>query len=530
MICNADTVGVFQIESRAQMSMLPRLKPRTFYDLVIEVAIVRPGPIQGGMVHPFLRRRDGREPVVYPSDAVRQVLEKTMGVPIFQEQVMRLAVVAAGFTPGEADQLRRAMAAWRRAGEIDKLTLKLVKGMLDRGYSREFAEQIYKQIQGFGEYGFPESHAASFALLVYASAWLKCYYPAAFCAALLNSQPMGFYTEGQLIRDAIAHGVEVLPIDVCHSEWDCTLEDREQGAGNREQGERREAQPGAGGLRSPAFTPGCSEPSASVPRSPLSDRRSLRLGTRLVRGLRREAAEQVRHWIRESGVLPAARLQHKGARLDSVPCSLFPVPSPISREALLRLAAADAFRSLGLSRREALWRILALEREVPAPPNGDATPSLFAAMELEEPPPALPPIGDDELVAQDYDMTGFSLHAHPLGLLRSELDAMGVVTTRRMRESRARTRVVVAGLVTMRQRPPTAKGVVFVTLEDETGMANLILRPRVFERQRAIVRRAALIAEGTIERQDKVVHLMATRVHDLSARLGALRQTSRDYH
>jgi len=544
MICAADTVGVFQIESRAQMSMLPRLKPRCFYDLVVEVAIVRPGPIQGGMIHPYLRRRNGLEPVIYPSEEVKKVLEKTLGVPLFQEQVMRLAVVAAGFTPGEADQLRRAMAAWRRSGQIEKFQLKLMKGMLANGLSRQFAEQIYKQIRGFGEYGFPESHAASFALLVYASAWLKRYHPAAFCAALLNSQPLGFYTPGQLIRDAIAHGVPVLPVDVNCSGYDCTLEgDRDLGIkGLRDSGDDQGHRTTATRLGDSSLIPQSLNPSIPAAQwgraSPC-----VRLGMRLVRGL---SEEKVR------GIIAARREAGQSAGVPfSIPQSLNPsIPLPItsirqlarrgdvSRETLVRLAAADAFRSLGLNRRQALWHILALD---------DAEPPLFAELEPDEPAVELPAMSLDETVVQDYDALGFSLNAHPLGLVRQELDVLelrhegrsvrradrlvSVVPAERLRHMRNGAPVAVAGLVTVRQRPGTAKGMVFMTLEDETGMANLVIRPNVWERERRVARKKiALIAEGHVERQGEVIHVMVRRLHDLSARLANLTHRSRDFH
>ena len=469
MICAADTVGVFQIESRAQMSMLPRLRPRCFYDLVIEVAIVRPGPIQGGMVHPYLRRRHGLEPVTYPSEAIREVLEKTLGVPLFQEQVMRLAVVAAGFTPGEADQLRRSMAAWKRSGQLEQFQLKLVKGMLDNGYSRQFAEQIYKQIRGFGEYGFPESHAASFSLLVYASAWLKRYHPAAFCAALLNSQPLGFYTPGQLVRDALQHGVGVLPVDVNFSAWDCSLEKERHGG---EEG---------GGV-------------------------CLRLGLRVVRGL---SAAKVRgiEAAREAGVITSIR---QLARRNDV-----------TRETLVRLAAADAFRSLGLDRRQALWQILALD---------DAEPALFAELEPDEPPVALPAMPIDETVVHDYDAIGFSLNAHPLELVREELSALKVTPNERLKRLPNGRPVTVAGLVTVRQRPGTARGIVFITLEDETGNANLVVHAPIWQRDKRTARgKVALLAEGHIERQGEVVHVLVRRMHDLSARLVKLTHRARNF-
>jgi error-prone DNA polymerase len=476
MICAADTVGVFQIESRAQMSMLPRLRPRCFYDLVIEVAIVRPGPIQGGMVHPYLRRRDGLEPETYPSPAIRAVLQKTLGVPLFQEQVMRLAVVAAGFSAGEADQLRRSMAAWRRGGEMEKFQTRLVKGMLANGYPPAFIEQIYKQIRGFGEYGFPESHAASFALLVYVSAWLKRYHPAAFIAAVLNSQPMGFYAPAQLVRDAIRHGVDVLPVDVNSSCYDCTLEARHGTAGD--------VSAATWGGQGPA----------------------LRLGFRLVRGLSPEKVRGIEA-ARHAG--PITSIHILARRPD------------VSRETLLRLAAGDAFRSLGLSRRQALWRILALD---------DADLPLLAGLEPEEPAAALPAMLPAETVVQDYDSLGLSLNDHPIGLLRTELDRLRVSPSEKLKTAPSRSPIAVAGLVTHRQRPGTAKGIVFMTLEDETGQANLIIRPTIWERYRAVGRsKIALIAEGVVERQGAVVHVQVKRLHDLSAKTGSLPAKSRDF-
>ncbi|MEP0847449.1 MAG: hypothetical protein HRF50_11625 [Phycisphaerae bacterium] len=624
MIGRADTIGVFQIESRAQMSMLPRLRPRNFFDLVIEVAIVRPGPIQGGMVHPYLRRRDGLEPVTYPNDAVRKVLHKTLGVPLFQEQVMRLAVVAAGFTPGEADQLRRAMAAWRRSGQIEKFQLKFIRGMLVNGYSKQFAEQIYKQIQGFGEYGFPESHAASFALLVYASAWLKRYHPAAFCAAMLNSQPLGFYTPGQLVRDAIEHGVEVRPVDVNYSEWDCTLEEsreateprsQEGDAGaafdreGRDEGVRRHPagttdhtiEPGneevvaaTAGIRSATVR----ERGQSVPQPPLDTNPSdwgrrgpaLRLGLRMIRGLSEAKMRGIlaaRRRATTGGDLPsdsshaATSAPPPSSPRPSVPPSLssrskaapaspswlrgsvaswlFSIRAAVSRDTLLRLAAADAFRSLGLSRRQAVWQILAMERGRDAGTKGrrggesersTADPSslrslvpsslLFDNLEPVEPSVALPEMPLDETVVRDYDAIGFSLNAHPISLVRGELSTLRLGRTRagpqiipneRLRHMRHRQRVAVAGLVTCRQRPGTAKGIVFITLEDETGMANLIVRPQIWERDRGVAQgRIALIAEGRLERQAEVIHVNVERLHDLSDLVAGVRHASRDFH
>jgi len=496
MICQADTVGVFQIESRAQMSMLPRLKPRQFYDLVIEVAIVRPGPIQGGMVHPYLRRRAGLEAVEYPSEAVKGVLQKTLGVPLFQEQVMRVAMVAAGFTAGEADQLRRAMSAWRRHSALEQFKIRLIRGMLDNGYGREFAEQIYKQIHGFGEYGFPESHAASFALLAYASAWLKRYHPAAFCAALLNSQPMGFYSPGQLIRDAIAHGVRVLPVDVNYSGWDCSLEfleGRQEKEGSRDQGIKGSR------VRDAAA-------SLSIPRSLDPSIPSLRLGFRLVRGLSAAKVAGIEAARREGPITSIRRLARR---------------PDVARDTLVRLAAADAFRSLGLQRRAALWQILALD---------EAEPPLFAELEPDEPAVPLPPMPLDETVFKDYQTTGFSLNAHPLELIRSDLQGLGVTPNGRLRAIPNGTPVRVAGLVTVRQRPSTARGIVFMTLEDESGSANLVVHPPIWERDQRVARaRTALLAEGHVERQGEVVHVIVRRLHDLSHRLASLTHRSRDF-
>jgi error-prone DNA polymerase len=463
MMSRADTVGVFQIESRGQMSMLPRLRPQCFYDLVIEIAIMRPGPIQGGMVHPYLRRRHGLEPVTYPDPAAEQVLKKTLGVPLFQEQVMRLAIVCAGFSPGEADRLRRAMGSWRRSDLIDKFRTLLRERMIERGLPAAFAEQVYEQVRGFGEYGFPESHAASFALLAYASAWLKFHYPACFTSALLNSQPMGFYAPAQLVRDARQHGVQVLPVDVNHSGWDCTLEKRDSAL-------------------------------------------ALRLGLRLVHKFPQRAAEAL---VRARNERPFGSVADL-ARRTQVP-----------RSALARLAAADAFASLGLSRRTALWNVLAVAEELP----------LFAGVEDDD--LALPPLPEHSLgekVSADYASVGLSLVAHPIGLLRSELDVLGVTPNGDLPQTPDKTFVRVAGLVVVRQHPSTAKGTIFVTLEDETDTANLVVRPRVWDRFRRIARRAvALVAEGKIERSMNVIHLVVSRLDDLTDRLRGLLARSRDF-
>jgi error-prone DNA polymerase len=466
MICQADTVGVFQIESRAQMTMLPRLRPQRFYDLVVEVAIVRPGPIQGGMVHPYLRRRSGAEPVTYPSPEVKGVLAKTLGVPLFQEQVMRLAVVAAGFTPGEADALRRAMGAWHRPGVIEQFRTKLCDGLRARGFPADYADALYAQIRGFGEYGFPESHAASFALLAYASAWLKYYHPAAFTAALLNSQPMGFYAPAQLVRDAAAHGVVVCPVDVNRSDWDATLEPVSSGAASH----------------------------------PLA----LRLGFRLIQGFPQGAARGI---VAARGAEPFRSVADLSRR------------TRVGRPLLARLAAADAFRSLGLGRRAALWQVLAAGDELP----------LFAGLEDERPLPPFPAALLCEEVAWDYQSTGLSLKAHPIGLLRPALDALGVVPASALSPLADRASVRVAGLVLVRQRPPTANGVVFMTLEDETGVTNVVVRPRVWERYRHTRTAAALLATGRVERSGGVIHVSPVRLDDLSQLLHGLEPRPRDF-
>ena len=467
MIQRADTIGVFQIESRAQMSMLPRLKPARFYDLVIEVAIVRPGPITGGMVHPYLRRREGKEPVTYASEEVRRVLERTLGVSIFQEQVMQLAVVAAGFTPGEADRLRRAMASWRRRGGIEPFREKLVNGMLERGYVRAFAEQIYQQIQGFGEYGFPESHAASFALLVYVSSWLKCHEPAAFAAALLNSQPLGFYSPSAIVQDARRHGVELRPADVTASDVDCTLEAAAEKAAG--------AQP------------------------------ALRLGLGLVKGLKRQAAERIAAARRERAFASTEDLARRAA---------------LDRGDLSALAAADALASLAGHRREALWETLAVDEATRL-----ALPS--AAMPA---PPLAPPTEGDEIVG-DYAALGLTLRRHPLALLRERLKRRGIRDAAQVAESRHGQRIRAAGLVTCRQRPATASGVIFVTLEDETGYVNLVVWSDLAERQRRELLGARLLeVAGEVQREGRVVHVLARHLTDLSPLLGRLATASHDFH
>ncbi len=487
MICRADTIGVFQIESRAQMQMLPRLRPRCYYDLVIEVAIVRPGPIQGDMVHPYLRRRNGEEPVEYPDQRIREVLGRTLGVPLFQEQAMALAVVAGGFTPGEADQLRRAIAAWKTREKII-LTFgeKLVNGMVANGYPRDFADRCFAQLKGFSEYGFPESHAASFALIVYTSAWLKHYHPAATAAALINSQPMGFYAPAQIVRDAQEHGVEARPIDVNASRWECTLE---------------QPDPGHIARTRPPFV------ASPIPQP------ALRLGMRLVKGLAQHEADAIADAVTDHGPfasIPALRRA-----------------SGVSVNTLRRLASADAFGSMGLSRQQTLWQVSALRDE--ALPLFDQT----EPVPRRSLPTPLPPIAPARTLAQDYDATGLSLKAHPLTFLRPYLDTLSVTPALDLADG-ARwpqgQRLTVAGLALVRQRPATASGIVFITLEDETATTNLIIRPKVFERYRRAARHGIiLLAHGTIERQGEVIHILTTTLHCLDARYSDLAAKSRDF-
>jgi error-prone DNA polymerase len=500
MIRRADTMGVFQIESRAQMSMLPRLQPKCFYDLVIEVAIVRPGPIQGNMVHPYLRRRNGEEAVEYPNEAVRRVLEKTLGVPLFQEQAMRLAVEAAGFTPGEADQLRRAMGAWRRPGVIDQFHRRLTEGMLARGFTPEWAEAVFHQIRGFGEYGFPESHAASFALLVYVSSWLKHHYLAAFTAALLNSQPLGFYAPAQLVRNAREHGVEVLPVDVNHSQWDCTLEGGGAGHGDAETRRRRDLRVAA----SPCLS-------------------SLRLGFRMLAGLPRAHAERIVERRRPGTRQDAELSRVPGARRAYRSIDDFGRRTGLGRAAIMRLAKAGVFGSLGTNRRHALWDALAQD-QTPLP--------LFDAAESVETdwPDVLPAMTPAEEVLADYRTTGLSLLAHPLQFLRGELEKLRVIPAAGLKTWPDGKWVRVAGLVLVRQRPSTAKGITFVTLEDETSTANLIIRPDVWKRYRAAALGATLlIAAGPLQRQGENIHVLVAKLEDFSVHLDGLQSQSRDF-
>jgi error-prone DNA polymerase len=467
MIRKADTLGTFQIESRAQMSMLPRLKPRTFYDLVIQVAIVRPGPIQGDMVHPYLRRREGKEPVEYPTPELEAVLSKTLGIPLFQESAMKVAMVCAGFTGGEADQLRKSMATFKFSGGVSRFKDKLVAGMVKNGYTAEFAEHTFSQLEGFGSYGFPESHAASFALIAYASAWMKCHHPDVFCAALLNSQPMGFYAPAQIVRDARDHGVEVRPVCINKSRWDCTLED----AGD-------------------------------------SSLKAVRLGMRMVKGLATADAARI----------VAARADEPFASVDDLWRR-----SGAPTAALVQLAEADTFlASLQLQRRDALWAIKAL-RDEPLALWTAAEREAQQIAEAHEPEVALPSMRTGHEVVEDYSHVGLTLRQHPVAFLREDLRRKRLVTCAEANAAVDGRWLMTGGLVLVRQRPGSAKGVMFMTLEDEAGIVNAVIWPKVFERQRRLVLSASMVAiNGKIQREGDVVHLVAQRLFDLSEDLGQL--------
>jgi len=461
MICQADTLGVFQIESRAQMAMLPRLKPREFYDLVIEVAIVRPGPIQGDMVHPYIRRREGREEVSYPTEELERVLGKTLGVPLFQEQAMRVAIVCAGFTPSEADQLRRAMATFKAKGDVSQFQTKLLQGMRERGYTQEFAERIFKQLEGFGSYGFPESHAASFALIAYASSWMKCHHPDVFACALLNSQPMGFYAPAQIVRDVRQHGVEVRPVDINLSHWDCTLE-----------------------------------------RTGFEKYLALRLGLRMTKGLSEADADAI---VQARQDKPFASVEDLWLR-----AKLHIAP-------LERLAEADAFGSLSLNRRDALWKIKGLS---------DTQLALFGAAderdeqfrpEAIEPDVSLTPMTAGREVVEDYVSKGLTLRRHPIAFLREELTRRRIVPCADLKSLRPGQRITVAGLVLVRQKPGSAKGVMFMTIEDETDVANLVIWTSLYEKHRRLILSSGMIGcRGQLQREGDVIHLVAEYLIDLS--------------
>ncbi len=486
MICKADTVGVFQIESRAQMSMLPRLRPRNYYDLVIEVAIVRPGPIEGGMVHPYLQNRAlPPEQIKYPKDELRAALGRTHGVPIFQEQVMQIAMIAAGFSAGEADELRRAMAAWKRPGVLDKYYDKVVNGMRAHGYEDDFAERIFRQIKGFSSYGFPESHAASFALLTYVSSWLKCHEPAAFLCALLNSQPLGFYTPSQLVQDARRHHVDVRPIDVNHSDRDSTLE------------------PHAPGTAPYGSAPGVAQPGSA----PVRPQPAVRLGLRLVSGLGDEAAQRIEQARRHGG--PFAHPQDLALR------------ARLSQQEMQQLAAADALMSLAGHRRQQVWQASALH----------ALPELLQGSLLPEDELPLPQAAEGEEVLWDYAATGLTLRRHPLALLRPRLARQGLRTATQLEDLPSGRWAKACGIVTGRQKPQTAKGTLFVTLEDETGQVQVIVWPQVYDEHRATILGSRLLAvEGVWQRGDgDMRHLLARKFTNLNALLGRLPTESRDF-
>ncbi len=470
MLSRADSIGIFQVESRAQMSMLPRLKPAQFYDLVIEIAIVRPGPIQGDMVHPYLRRRNGEEAVSYPSEEIREVLEPTKGIPIFQEQVIRLAMVAAGFSGGEADQLRRAMASWGKNGNLMKFEKRLVRGMLERGYSADFAQRLFDQIKGFGGYGFPESHSASFALLCYISSWFKCHHPAAFYCALLNSQPMGFYSASQLIQDARRHQVKIAPVDVQKSDW-------------------------LHGL----------EPCAHSP-----NQRALRLGLSPVKGLEKEAALRIQHSRPRQGFDSIEQLAHLAV---------------LHRSDIEKLAAADALRTMSGHRHQAHWQASAIEPSKPLLQQESGTETAgMDGMSL-----AGPEIGDSVIL--DYQTTGFSIRSHPLALLRHQPPFNRCKRSSDLASLHSGQFVRIAGLVTGRQRPGTARGTVFLTLEDETGNTNVIVWRRTQEYfRKSLLTAKLLMVKGRIETDSNVTHVIAGALVDLSIRLSGLRLKSRDFH
>jgi len=486
MICRADTLGVFQIESRAQMSMLPRLKPRQFYDLVIEVAIVRPGPIQGDMVHPYLRRRQGKEEVSFPKEELRAVLGRTLGVPLFQEQAMKIAIVAAGFEPAEADKLRRAMATFRRVGTIGTFQKKMVDGMVARGYEADFAARCFKQIEGFGEYGFPESHAASFALLVYASCWLKARHPDVFCAAILNSQPMGFYAPAQLVRDAREHGVEVREPDVNLSIW-------------------------ASDLQPARFDPARIHPRHRSMVDVIRTRFAVRLGFHQVKGLQ-EADMNHLTAMRGEGYRSVRDLWLR---------------SGLSRAVIERLADADCFRSMGLDRRAALWAVRALDEKSAAerlPLFENRGDDLLE----HEAPVRLPVMSGGEHVIHDYRTQSMSLKAHPMSFLRADFARLGILPSMALDTTANGRRVTVAGLVLVRQRPGSAKGVIFMTIEDETGIANAIVWPTVFDQYRRVVMGARLVSvRGRLQKADGVTHIVAEHVEDLTEHLAKLSEDGR---
>lgn len=486
MICRADTIGVFQVESRAQMSMLPRLRPERFYDLVVEVAIVRPGPIQGNMVHPYLKRREDRRnnrPIDYQKPELKAVLERTLGVPLFQEQAMQIAITAAGFPPAKADRLRRSMATFKRSGQVNTFKKDMIDGMVGNGYPRDFAERCFSQIEGFGEYGFPESHAASFALLVYASSWVKAYYPDVFCAALLNSQPMGFYAPAQLVRDAREHGVEMRPVDVNHSKPDCLLE-------------------------ATAFDRDAIDQRHVSMRPIIRTKKAVRLGFRQVKGLSEQDMEGL--------------VKNRGQGYTSVR-DLW-LRSGLQKSDIERLADADAFRSIGLSRREALWAVRALDAKSAA----EKLPLFDRADRADlqvEPETRLPEMLPGEQVIEDYRYLSLSLKAHPVSFLRDEFTKKGILKNRDLLTVGNGQRVTIAGLVLVRQRPGSAKGVIFMTLEDETGVASAIVWNKIFDRCRSVVMGARLVKiRGKLQSESGVIHVVVDHIEDLTSMLGLLQR------
>jgi error-prone DNA polymerase len=513
MMCRADTVGIFQIESRAQMSMLPRLKPRCYYDLVIQIAIVRPGPIQGDMVHPYLNRRSGKEVVIYPSEAVKETLRRTLGVPIFQEQVMQLSMVAAGFSGGEADQLRRAMAAWKRKGGLEPYHQKLVTGMLERGYELDFAEKLFSQIKGFGDYGFPESHSASFALIAYVSSWMKLYHPVAFCCALLNSQPMGFYAPAQLIKDARAHGVVVLAVDVNESIYDCSLE-FDKTFIKRRQPDQITLEP------------------------------KLRIGFCMVKGLSKEGARAVAEAREEATVKKVAEtgVETKASATEEAIQKTKAHPyksiqdlvyrSGINKKDLESLAAADALRALSGDRHRAFWQAAGSDKEGERKKNQNL--SFFSDQDFADNDfgvdVLLPIASEGQNISGDYAASGFTLRRHPIALFRSHLEAHHVSTASDLNLLNNESNVKVTGLVTSRQRPMTAAGVTFLTLEDESGFVNVVVWPSLGEKLRPIVRQAMLLGVvGHVQKSEGVIHLIAEDLVDLTHWLGDLEVSSRNF-
>jgi error-prone DNA polymerase len=544
MLSRADSIGVFQVESRAQQSMLPRLRPKCFYDLVIEVAIVRPGPIQGEMVHPYLRRRQGTEKTTYPSPELREILEKTLGVPLFQEQCMKIAIVAAGFHPSRADELRRAMATFKKVGTIHTFKDEFISGMLARNYDRDFAERCFSQIQGFGTYGFPESHAASFALLVYCSAWMKCYYPDVFAAAILNSQPMGFYAPAQLVRDAREHGVEVRPVDVNASAWDHTLEPSDGSPLTIRDG-----------LRLPHHEVACAVPHPDEQRSCVSKdemkaqtsskaTHALRLGLRLIAGLHEKDGRAIEEARAGDGRFRSPQDLMRRANLGPA--------------AMLTLARAEALGSLALGRRETLWEVLGLEpeelpllKENAVPKNGGRHSSVYGTLSLDSAAAevsrcrssllqggnghvnpvrddiALPQLREEEAVTEDYSVFGLSLRNHPMAFMRGEARSKGLVCAADLKSLPNGKRVGIAGLVLFRQRPGTAKGTIFITIEDETGAANLIVWPKIAEHcRRAVFGAKVLLCEGVLQKESDVIHVVSRRLTDWTPILRKLQPNS----